>query len=122
MTRAPRGIEHHRTAPQLRGELPGRPTNQRAQTGEHFFDLEWLRDVIVGAAVDALHLLVPRAARRQDQHRHGEAGVAPLAKHREAVHFRQAEIEDHRVVTLGAAQELSALAVGGMIHGIPRLA
>ena len=122
VTRAPRGSSTTGTASQLRRDLPGRSPNQRAQPREHFFDLKRLGDVVVRAAVDALDLLVPAAARRQHQHRHREAGVAPLPQHREAVDLRQAEVEDHRVVALGSSQELAALAVGGVIHGIARLA
>jgi hypothetical protein len=67
-------------------------------------------------------LLVPAAARGQDEDRHREPGVAPAAEHGQTVHARQAEVEDHRVVLFGLPQKIRALAVSGAVHGIARLA
>ena len=52
---------------------------------------------------------LPRAVRTE--HRHCDAGVAPAAEQREAVHLRQPEVEDHGVVALGLPEEIRALAV-----------
>jgi hypothetical protein len=64
---------------------------------------------------------VPAASRGQHQDRHGDARVPPAPQHREAVHFRQSEIEHDRVVMLRLPQEIGALPVRGTIHGIPGL-
>ena len=93
--------------------MSARPANQRAQPREHFLDPKRLRDVVVRAAVDALHLLVPAAARREHEHRHRQARVAPAAKQRQAVDPREPEIEEHRVVGLGSHRKVRPLAVGG---------
>ena len=81
---------------------------------------ERLRDVVVGARVDAVHLFVPAAPGRQHQHRHRDAGVAPPAQERQAVDLRQAEIENHRVVAFGLPEIFAARTVGSAVHGIPR--
>ena len=49
-------------------------------------------------------------------------GLAPAPQQRQAVDLRQAEIEDDRVVVLGAPQEVGPLAVAGRVHGIAGLA
>ena len=103
-------------------DLAGRSANQRAQARQHFFDLERLGHVVVGAAVDALHLLVPAAARGQHQHRRGDARFAPVPQHRQAIHLRQTQVEHHRVVSLGSSQKLRLLAVAGHVDGVPGLA
>ena len=48
--------------------------------------------------------------------------LAPAAQQRQAVDLRQAEIEHDGVVALGLAEKLGALAVGGAVHGVARLA
>jgi hypothetical protein len=98
---------------------PDDRTNERAQPRQHFLDLERLGDVVVGAAIDPLHLLVPAAAGGQHEHRHRQAGFAPLLEDREAIDLRQPQVEDHRVVSLGSSQELATLAVGGAITAYP---
>jgi hypothetical protein len=72
--------------------------DQRAQAGEQFFHVEGLAQIVVGAGVDAGHLLVPAIARRQDQHRHGAAGGPPLPEHGEAIDLRQTEVENDGIV------------------------
>jgi hypothetical protein len=67
--------------------------------------MERLGDIIVGAGVEALHLVAPAVARGQDQHRHGAAGAAPFLQHRNAVHLRQADVEDDGVVGLALAEK-----------------
>ena len=111
-------IERDRAAAELAGELSAGAADERAQPRQDFFHPERLGDVVVGAAVDALDLLVPAAARRQDEHRQRQAGVAPAAQQREPVDLRQAEIEHDRVVALGLAEEVGALAVAGAVHGV----
>ena len=122
MTRRGARVERDRAAAQFRGELAARPPDQRPEPGQHFLHPERLGHVVVGAAVDPLDLLVPAAARGQDQDRHRQAGVAPAAEQREAVDLRQAQIEHHGVVALGVAEEVGALAVGRVVHRVAGLA
>ena len=49
-------------------------------------------------------------------------GVAPAAEQREAVDPRQPEVEHDRVVALGLAEEVGALAVGRAVDGVAGLA
>ena len=111
-------IERQRAAAQLGGDVPARAPDQRTQPGQNFFHAKRLGDVIVGASVDALHLLVPAAARGQNQHRHLDTPVAPPAQQREPVDLRQAEIEEDRVVAFGLCQEIAALTVGRAVHDV----
>ena len=100
-------IERDRAAAELR-RAPGRSTRRMsaAQPREHFLHPERLGDVVVGAAVDALHLLVPAAARGQDQHRASRGRRRASARStRQAVDPRQPEVEDHRVVAVRSARE-----------------
>ena len=100
--------------------LPAGAPDQRAHPRQHFFHLERLRDVVVGAAVDPLHLLVPATARRQ--HQHGtRCLVAPAAEHGQAVDVRQAEVE-HDGVVPSVCQEIGAFAVGGAVHRVTGVA
>jgi hypothetical protein len=114
-------IERHRSAPELRGDLPARAPDERAEPREHFLHPERLCDVVVRSAVDAVDLFVPAAAGREHEHRHGQPRVAPAPEDREPVHLRQAEVEHDRVVALGLREEVPAGAVGRAVDGVPRL-
>ena len=46
------------------------------------------------------------------------SGAAPLLQHADAVHLRQADVEDDHVVGLGVAEEVALLAVEGGIDGV----
>ena len=111
-------IERHRPAVQHGVCVTARAPNQRAKPGEHFLDAERLGDVVVGAAVDALHLLVPARAGRQHEHRHGDAARAPLSEQGQTIDPRQPEVEDDRIVGLGAHEKIGALAVPRSVDGV----
>ena len=97
--------------------VAGGAAHDRAQARQQFLHAEGLRQVIVGAGVDAVDALGPTATRGQDQHRHGAAVGAPALEHGEAIHARQAEIEDDGAVVLGVAQEPGFFAVArGLDH------
>jgi hypothetical protein len=97
-----------------------RAADERPRARQHLLDAIRLGHVVVGARVDAVHLFRPAAARGQDQHRHRQACVAPLAQKGEAVHARQAQVQEHGVVLLGARQVVGAVAGGSAIDGIAR--
>ena len=115
-------IERDRAAAQLGRDLPARAPDQRPQPREDLLHPKRLGHVVVGAAVDPLDLLVPAAARRQHQHRHGEPRVAPAPQDREAVDAGQAKVEHDRVVAFRLSEEIGALAVGRAIDRIPGVA
>ena len=118
VTRAIRGSSATRAAAQLGRDLPARAANQGAQPREQFLHPERLDDVVVRAAVDPLHLLVPAAARGQDHDRHGETRLAPAPQQRQPVDLRQSEVEDDGVVAFGLAEKIGAFAVRGAVHGV----
>ena len=112
------GIEPHRSAIEFALGVAGRAAQQRAHARQHFLEMKWLGDIIVGAGVEALHLVAPAVARGQHEHRHGAAGAAPGFQDRDAVHLRQADIENDRVVGFGLAEIMALLAVEGAIDDI----
>ncbi len=112
-------VEAHRADLDLVRGMTGGAPNQRADPGEHLLDVEGLGDIVVGAGIDALHLVAPAIARREDQHRHLAAVPAPFLEHRDAVHLRQADVQHHRVIGLGIAEEMALLAV---LRGVDRVA
>ena len=83
--------------------------------------MERLGHVVVGAGVDARHLVAPAVARRQHQHRHLAAVAPPALDDADAVHLRQADVEHHRVVRLGVAEEMAFLAIIGAVDDIARI-
>ena len=77
-----------------------------------------LGDIVVGAGVETLHFVAPTVARGEDEHWHGATGAAPGFQHRNAVHFRQPDVENNGVVGLALAEIMALLAVEGAIHDI----
>ena len=109
-----------RTGPQLNSLLawPADRRSKRAHAREHFLEMERLGDVVVGSGIEALHLVAPAVARGEHEHRHGASGAAPGFQDRDAVHFRQADIKNDRVVGLGLAEIMAFLAIEGAIDDI----
>ena len=101
--------------------MAGGAAQQRADARQHLLEMEGLGHVVVGAGVEALHLVAPAVARGEHQHRHGAAGAPPGFQHRDAVHLGQADVEDDRVVGLAFAEVVALLAVEGAIDHIARV-
>ena len=78
-------------------------------------------DIVVSAGVEALDLVAPAVAGRQDDDRRLDAGAPPAVEHGDAVDLRQAEIEDDRVIRLGLAEEAAVLAVESLVDGVARM-
>ena len=116
------GIEADLAADQLGGGVSRRAPDQGAQPRQHLLDAERLGHVVVGAGIEARDLLRPGIARGQDQHRHIAAPGAPSGEHGHAVDFRQPQIQHHRIVGLGVAEEMALLAVEGGVDGVVGLA
>ena len=98
--------------------MADRAAQQRADARQHFLEMKRLGDIVVGAGIEALHLVAPAVARGEHQHRHGAPGAAPGFDHRDAVHLRQADIEDDGVIGLGLAEIMALLAVEGAVDHI----
>ncbi len=98
--------------------MAGGAPHLRPHARQQLLHVERLGDIVVGAGVHAGHLVAPAVARGEDDHRHLALGAAPLLEHADAVHLRQADVEDDDVVGLGLAEEVAFLAVEGGIDGI----
>jgi hypothetical protein len=98
--------------------MAGRAPHLGPDAGQQLLHVEGLGDVVVGAGVDAGHLVAPAVARGQNNDRCLALGAAPLLEHADAVHLRQAGVEDDDVIGLRLAEEESFLAVEGGIDGI----
>ncbi len=116
-----REFEPHRPAGEFALGVPNRTAQQRTDAREHLFEVEGLRHIVVGAGIEALHLVAPAVARGEHQHRHGAAGAPPRLDHRDAVHLRQADIEDDGIVGFGLAEVMALFAVKGAVDHIPRV-
>jgi hypothetical protein len=80
--------------------------------GQQFVHAEGLGDVVVGAGVQRLDLLVGGVPGGQHQDRHaGPAAQAP--DHLDAVHVRQAQVEDDHIGVAGGGE----LEGGGAVVG-----
>ncbi len=100
--------------------MAGGAAQQRAQPRQHFLHVEGFGDVIVGAGVEALHFVAPAIARRQNEHRHGAAVLAPGLEDGNAVAFGQADVEHDRVIGLGVAEKPAFLAVESAVDRVAR--
>ena len=120
MTRPARASRRTGPATSSLDGVAGGAAQQRAQASQHLLHVERLGDVIVGAGVEALHLVAPAVARGQDQHRHRAARLAPGLEHGNAVALGQADVEHDRVIGLGVAEKPAFLAVEGPVDGVAR--
>src|SRR5262249_39271827 len=66
-------------------------------------------------------LVAPAVARGQQQDRHGAPRPPPRLQHRDAVHLRQADVEDDRVIRLAFAEVMAFLAVEGAVDHVARV-
>ena len=111
-------VEPHRAAQELALGVADRAAQQRADARQHLLEMEGLCDIVVGAGIEALHLVAPAVARGQQQHRHGAAGTPPRLQHRNAVQLGQADVEDDGVIGLGLAEVMPFLAVEGAVDHV----
>jgi hypothetical protein len=91
---------------------------ERPHAGQHFFQMKGLGDVVVRSRIEALNLVAPAVPRRQHQDRHCAARPPPGLENRDAVHFRQPDIEDHGVIGLGFTEIMTFLAVEGAVDNV----
>jgi hypothetical protein len=94
-------------------------TNDRTQPRQEFFHSERLREVIVGAGIDAVDPFGPTAARCQDEDRGSASVCPPPLEHGEPIHPWQAEVEHYRSVILGIAAKPRLLTVAHGFDHIP---
>ena len=91
-------VNSQRAAPKFGlGEAAG-AADERSNAGQDLFHAKRLGDVVVRAAVDSLHSLMPTAASGQNENGDQDSPVPPATKQGEPVHFRQSKIEHHRII------------------------
>ena len=80
--------------------------------------LERLGDVVVGAELEADHLVDHLAARRQHDHRRLDAALAQLAADVEAAHARQHQVEEQQIEGVARRALEPALAVRRAVDAV----
>src|SRR5450631_520829 len=89
---------------------------QRLDPRQQFDERKRLDQVIIAPGAQAAHPVVDFAERTDDQEGRGDAVVAQLAHHRDAIDVRQHAVDrDHRIVAGDAAAQ-RLVAAGGQIH------
>ncbi len=74
--------------------------------------------VIVSACIEALNLVTPAVARSQHQHGHRAASATPCLKDGNAIHLRQTDVQNDRIVGFRFAQIVAFLAVESAVDDI----
>ena len=121
VTRARLGVEPQGPALDLALGVARGAAHLRAHARQQLLHVEGLGEIVVGAGVHAGDLVAPAIARGEDDDRHLAVGAAPLLEDGDAVHLRQADVEDDDVVGLGVAEEVALLAVGRGVDGVARI-
>ena len=114
-------VELQRAVRDARPAVRLRAAQQRPHPRRELGHGEGLHHVVVGAQVEAAHAIVDRVARGEHQHRHRPAARgagAQAAQHLEAVHLRQADVEDHQVELLLRRGEHRLLAARGDVDRV----
>ena len=115
------GVEPQRAALDVALGVAGGAAHLGADARQQLLHMEGLGHVVVGAGVHAGDLVAPAVAGGEDDHGHVALGATPLLEHADAVHLRQAGVEDDDVVGLGLAEEEALLAVEGGVDRIARI-
>ncbi len=97
MTSCVSGIELQIADGQIRLAARRAAPQQGPEPGEQLLALERLDEVVVGARVESLDARLDRVARGQHEDRHVVLLAAQLLGDVEAVHPRQAKVEDHEI-------------------------
>src|SRR5882762_9487842 len=89
---------------------------KRLDARQQFHERKRLDQIVVAAGTQAPHPVVDFPERTDDQEGRGDAVVAQLTHHRDAIDVRKHAVDrDHRIVAGGAAAQ-RLVAVGGQIH------
>src|SRR5215471_13240402 len=113
------GVETHRPAVELALGMTGRSPQKRTNACEYFLEMKRLSYVVVGSSVEALHFITPAIARREHKDRHSSSGASPSLQDGNAIHFRQAYVEDDSIVGFGLSEVMAFLTIEGAINNIP---
>ena len=108
----------HGVAPVAGRERGGASPQHGVHPGQQLTGVEGLHQVVVGPAVQALDAVVHLAPRRHDDHR-DVAGGPDLAADVDAVHVRQAQVEQHDVHPGQVLGDAAAAREPGGGHAVP---
>ena len=116
---APRGRVEAQVADREHRRPLGRAApGERPQPGEQLGERERLRQVVVGAGVEAADAILDRVARGQHQHRRPDAVRAQPAADLDAVHAGEHQVEHDRVVLGRARHPQRVFAGAGDVGGV----
>jgi hypothetical protein len=101
----------------MRGSAWPADRRTNAQAHDELFDPDGFRQIIVCPGLEAIDLVGPAIARGQNQHRQMAAFLSPLAQNGSAGDFREAKIENGRIVGFGLAKMQPIFAIDGNVDG-----
>ena len=97
------------------------PPQERAHAGHQFLNGKGLREVVVGAGIQPLHLLVELGAGGENQDGRGHLLLAQGLEDVEAGHPRQHEVENNQVVAPRPGEVETRGPVAARINGVALL-
>src|SRR4029079_8443699 len=112
-------VERDRAAFEQRTRPAARAAHERVQAREELFDVERLDEVVVGAVLEAEHLVLPARARGEDQDRAALPGFAQLLDEIHAGELGQSKVDDRDVERSLAPEVKTFLAVAGRVDREP---
>ena len=92
-----------------RFDRPSSPAQERSRARQHFREGERFHQIVVGAAIEAVHAILERVARGQEEHRCDHALFTERREDLEAVAPWQHDVEQHEVERLGVQPEKGSL-------------
>ena len=75
--------------------------------------------IIVSACIETLNLVAPAVARSQHEHGHRAAGATPRLEDGNAIHLRQTDVQNDRIVRFRFAQIVAFLAIERAVDDVP---
>ena len=112
------GIDDQVADGQLGREDVAASPGEGAKPGEELAEVEGLRQVVVGAGVESLDLVVDGVARGEHEDRRVDALAPNLATDFEAVADGEDDVEDDGIVVVDGREEDGPAAVGGVVYGV----
>ena len=97
------------------------PFQEHLHLGEQFLEMDGLYQIVVRTELESVQLAVHVAECREDDDRCVPVAAADLLGQLEAIHFRQAQVQQHQMEPAVADGTLGHFAVEYRKGGIPRL-
>jgi hypothetical protein len=103
---------------ELVGEDVAASPDECAKAREELAKVERLREVVVGAGVESLDLVVDRVAGREHEDGRVDASAADLTADVDAVANGEDDVQDDGVVLVDGREKDCLAAVGGVVDGV----